>query len=115
MSTQLNSSNGNLQCGFCFQPIEDNLNIHHVQPKSAGGTNQASNLIPAHVDCHRLHHSTPNGADGLSDFQRWGKLASLTCAWAFQLKGVKSDPAYEPARQFYLMFYAKPQPRKEMQ
>ena len=108
MSTQLNSSTSNLQCGFCYQPIKDNLNMHHVQPRSEGGADHDSNLIPAHAECHRRHHSTQNGADGLSDFQRWGKLSSLTCAWAFYLKNVRNHPAYEPARQFHLMFYAEP-------
>ena len=45
MSTHLNSSNGILQCGFCFQSIEANLNMHSVQPRSEGGADHESNLI----------------------------------------------------------------------
>jgi hypothetical protein len=40
-------------------------------------------------------------------FSAWGRLSALDCHWAFYLRGVKDNPAYEPARQFYLMFYAK--------
>ena len=115
MSTHLNSSNGILQCGFCFQSIEANLNMRSVQPRSEGGASHESNLIQAHAECHRLHHSRPNGADGLSDFQRWGKLSSLTCRWAFNLKGVRDNPAYETARSFYSMFYSEPKSGKGMQ
>jgi hypothetical protein len=114
MTTQLNNSTSNLHCGFCFQPIEESLNIHHVKPRSEGGSDHESNLIPAHVECHKLHHSTPKGADGLSDFQRWGKLSALDCHWAFTLRGVKDNPLYEPARQFYRLYYSNPQSRREI-
>jgi hypothetical protein len=115
MSTQPNRPIDVLHCGFCFRPIEDGLNIHHIKPRSEGGSDDDGNLIPAHIECHKLHHSAPNGGDGLSDFQRWGKLSALDCHWAFFLKGVKNNPLYEPARQFYKLYYSNPQTKKEMQ
>ena len=111
MTTQLNNSTSNLRCGFCFQPIEESLNIHHVKPRSEGGSDHESNLIPAHVECHKLHHSTPKGADGLSDFQRWGKrggeLSALTKRWSHNLKYVRDDSYYQPHRDFYNANYAR--------
>lgn len=109
MTTAINTTS-ETQCGFCFQPIlnSDSLNIHHVQPRSEGGSNHKSNLTPSHVQCHRDWHQTPK-ADGLSDFQKWGKLSALDCHWAFYLRGVRDNPAYDPARQFYRLYYSNPE------
>ena len=114
MATAFNPIHGEVNCGFCSQPIlnSDSLNIHHVHPRSEGGSDHESNLTPAHEECHRQWHQTPR-ADGLSDFQRWGKLSSLTCGWAFNLKGVRDNPAYATARAFYLLYYSNASSRKE--
>lgn len=115
-ATAFNATHGEAKCGFCSQLIlnTDSLNVHHIQPRSEGGSDHESNLTPTHAECHRQWHQTPK-ADGFSDFQRWGKLSSLTCAWAFNLKGVKDNPVYDMARAFYRLFYSNPESRKGLQ
>jgi hypothetical protein len=87
-----------ISCYFCNQAIEVNepINLHHTIYKSDGGTH----VEPAHERCHVEFHSRKG------DFRNWGKLSSLTRAWAFNLKNVKDHPAYEFDRQYYLMLYA---------
>lgn len=89
------------RCFFCNRRISKaQLNLHHVIPRSEGGTATA----PAHKSCHIAHHSTQG------HFRRWGavggRLAAVTRRWAFTLKGVRDNPAYEFDRQFYRMYYA---------
>ena len=85
-----------LTCYFCSQVIELNqsINLHHPLYKSRGGTK----VVPTHEQCHRAHHS--------EDFKEWGRISALTRAWAFNLKNVRNNPAYEFDRQYYLMLYA---------
>lgn len=47
------------RCPICQQPLEVNSkwNIHYIQPRSKGGTDNLSNLILVHPDCHRQIHS----------------------------------------------------------
>jgi hypothetical protein len=91
------------ECGLCTLPIgkSERVNWHHPKPRSEGGTS----TVAVHQECHVEHHST-TGADGLSDFQRWGKLSAIDCHWAFYLKGVKDNPLYDQARSFYQMYYS---------
>jgi hypothetical protein len=85
-------------CYFCTNAIEPNqsINLHHPTYKSNGGTQ----VEPARESCHVEFHSRQG------DFRQWGKLSSLTRAWAFNLKNVKDHPAYEFDRAYYLMLYA---------
>jgi len=86
MSKIHHSSNSDKRiCGFCKQSIgeSERTNQHHPIHKSMGGTE----TIEVHETCHRNYHNTP-GADGLSDFQWWGKLSAIDGHWAFTLKGV---------------------------
>ena len=90
-----------MTCYFCDLPIgKGDLNNHHVTPKSEGGTA----TVPTHKSCHVTHHSSQG------HFRRWGKrggqISARTCLWAFTLRGVRDNPAYELHRQFYLMYYA---------
>jgi hypothetical protein len=87
-----------LTCYFCSKPIEpdQSINLHHPIYKSDGGTQ----VEPAHERCHVEYHSSQG------DFRNWGKLSSLTRAWAFNLKNVKDNPAYEFDRQYYLALYS---------
>jgi hypothetical protein len=86
-------------CYFCSRPIEPNqaINLHHPTYKSQGG----KQVQPAHERCHVEFHSRRG------DFKNWGKLSSLTRAWAFNLKNVKDNPAYEFDRSYYLALYAR--------
>jgi hypothetical protein len=86
-----------LICYFCKNEItqDQSVNLHHPTYKSKGGTH----VEPAHETCHVQFHSKKG------DFKEWGKLSSLTRAWAFNLKNVKDNPAFEFDRQYYLMLY----------
>jgi RNA-directed DNA polymerase len=48
-----------MRCPVCQQPLEPNgkWNIHYIQLRSEGGTDNQSNLIMVHPDCHRQIHS----------------------------------------------------------
>jgi hypothetical protein len=87
-----------LTCYFCKLEIKQDqqVNLHHPTYKSNGGTQ----VEPAHEKCHVEFHSRKG------DFRKWGKLSSLTRAWAFNLKNVRNHPAYEFDRAYYQMFYA---------
>ena len=87
-----------MKCFLCSQPIkpQDEIEYHHPVYKSMGGVEVAS----THKDCHRAHHSSQG------DFREWGKLSSLTRAWAFNLKHVKDNPAFNFDRAYYLANYA---------
>jgi hypothetical protein len=86
-----------LICYFCKQEItqEQSINLHHPVYKSNGGTH----VEPSHESCHRSHHSNQG------DFRNWGRQSAQTRRWAFNLKNVKDNPAYEFDRQYYLMLY----------
>lgn len=86
-----------LVCYFCKLEItqDQSINLHHPTYKSNGGTQ----VEPAHETCHVEYHSRQG------DFKRWGKQSSETRRWAFNLKNVKDNPAYDFDRAYYLMFY----------
>ena len=91
-----------MNCYFCSQRIAAaDLNWHHVTPKSEGGVV----TVPTHKACHIAHHSSEG------HFRAWGgiggRLTAITRRWAFNLKGVKDNPAYELDRQFYRLYYAE--------
>ena len=88
-----------MTCYLCTQPISARQKVdnHHPIYKSKGGTHTA----PCHRRCHRDHHSRQG------DFKRWGRQSAQTRRWAFNLKRVKDDPAYDFDRAYYLMFYAR--------
>lgn len=88
-------------CYFCDRNVaRDELNYHHPTPKSEGGVD----TVPAHKSCHIAYHIREG------HFRAWGKLggqfSAITRHWAFTLKNVKDNPAFEMDRQFYRMFYA---------
>ena len=92
-----------MNCLLCSQPIAtgDVVDQHHVIYRSNGGTETE----PMHKACHVALHSSRN------DFAVWGKQggkkAALTMRWAFNLRNVRTHPAYAEHRQFYLMTYAQ--------
>ena len=87
-----------LTCYFCKDEIQpdENINLHHPIYKSIGGTQ----VEPAHETCHIQYHSKQG------DFSEWGKRSAETRAWAFNLKNVRTHPAYDFDRQYYLALYA---------
>jgi hypothetical protein len=87
-----------LICFFCKLEItpDQTVNLHHPIYKSKGGTH----VEPSHEACHVNHHSKQG------DFKSWGRQSAQTRRWAFNLKNVKDNPAYEFDRAYYLMLYA---------
>ena len=91
-----------MRCLFCSLPILTGqpVNQHHVIYKSKGGTETR----PAHETCHRAHHSEQG------DFKAWGRegglITATTRVWAFNLKNVRTNPAFEMDRQYYRALYA---------
>lgn len=79
----------NNRCAYCGQPpIDDNslseLTIDHVRPKSRGGEDRTSNVIPACASC--------NQAKSSQDWAAWYRLQpfySIAAEWRIQewLKG----------------------------
>lgn len=51
------------ECPQCLEPItkESGWHIHHILPKAQGGSNNFSNLMLLHPNCHRQVHSHGNG------------------------------------------------------
>ena len=91
-----------MKCYFCKGRIRaGTLNNHHVKPKSEGGVR----TVPTHKSCHVAHHRKQG------HFKTWGRiggnLAAITRRWAFTLRGVKDNPAFELERQFYRLYYAE--------
>jgi hypothetical protein len=84
-----------MNCYLCREPItaRQKVEYHHPIYKSRGGKQTA----PAHRKCHRSHHSKSG------DFREWGKRAASKKRWAFHLNNVRTHPAYELDRWFYLM------------
>jgi len=87
-----------LICYFCQTEIQPDqpINLHHPLYKSQGG----SEVEPAHEKCHVEFHSRQG------DFKQWGKLSAETRRWAFNLKNVRTNPAFDFDRAYYLMLYA---------
>ena len=88
-----------LACYICTLPIGrfDVVNHHHVIYRSQGGTETA----PTHKACHVRLHSEQN------DFREWGRRSAQTRRWAFNLKNVRTHPAYDFDRAYYSMMYAQ--------
>ena len=84
-----------MTCFLCTQPItaRQKVEYHHPIYKSRGGKKTA----PTHKRCHRIHHS------GKGDFRERAKMGTASKKWAFNLKNVRTHPAYEQVRWSYLM------------
>jgi len=50
----------NPECVICKE--RKNLQLHHIEPKSEGGTDRAENLVHVCEDCHDIIHGRPAGA-----------------------------------------------------
>jgi hypothetical protein len=75
------------RCPFCNEADEDALDIHHIEPRESGGTNDPSNLIAICASCHRKAKS---GAISLSEILR--VKSSVSTAAAAGTKPRKSAP-----------------------
>ena len=93
------SDNEPLVCYFCKTEIrpDEPVNLHHTTYKSRGGTH----VEPAHEKCHVEFHSRQG------DFRAWGRQSAETRRWAFNLRNVRDNPAFDFDRQYYLALYAR--------
>ncbi|MDX8463616.1 DEAD/DEAH box helicase, partial [Mesorhizobium humile] len=65
-------SRDNYRCVSCSTPLKSaEADVHHLLPRSMGGTDELSNLITLCDGCHAVHH--PNLAGGLARrlIERW--------------------------------------------
>jgi hypothetical protein len=92
-----------MRCLLCSLPILTGQEVHqhhHEILKSQGGTETA----PVHGHCHRAHHSNRG------EFRQWGseggQRSALTRRWSFNLQNVRSNPAFDFDRAYYLALYA---------
>ena len=92
-----------MKCLLCSLPIltgEEVHQHHHKELKSRGGTETA----PVHGHCHQ---SPPQHQGRI---QKWGskggKQTASTPRWTFNLRNVRTHPAYDFDRQYYLALYA---------
>jgi hypothetical protein len=91
-----------MTCYLCNLPIETHhqINWHHPEYKSNGGTDTE----PTHHLCHVEYHSSQG------DFRRWGRqgglIASQSKRWAFNLLNVRNHPTYTDTRNYYRTNYA---------
>lgn len=46
------------RCEKCGKEFESTCDIHHIIPKSQGGTNEHNNLIIVCPNCHRIIHTS---------------------------------------------------------
>lgn len=72
-----------LNCSICGWD-EDSLDIHHIQLRSKGGTNELSNLVCLCPNCHRKAHSRKISIDRLQqvsmkdfDWQRYYRTSRV--------------------------------------
>jgi ATP-dependent DNA helicase RecQ len=58
-------------CVSCGEALGPDADIHHLLPRSMGGTDELSNLVALCDGCHAAHH--PNLAGGLARraIERW--------------------------------------------
>ncbi|SKC19699.1 RNA-directed DNA polymerase [Dyadobacter psychrophilus] len=54
----LSKQNG--YCPMCkgVLQVDDQTNLHHIQPKLTGGRNDIGNLMLVHANCHQSYHAT---------------------------------------------------------
>lgn len=83
-------------CHLCEHRIRKNqrTDLHHLKPKSEGGTR----VVIVHQRCHVRHHSQNN------HFARWGRFGGKTTAakgyWIRNLKrGAKKPDPNTPINQ----------------
>ena len=90
------------QCAFCKKAIKEgeHTNEHHPHYVSLGGQGTPTQTL--HHACHVAVHA--------DDWKAWGRIGGQTTAatkvWAFNLLNVRTHPAHELNRQFYLMHYS---------
>jgi len=92
-----------MTCYGCQRAISPRteINNHHIVYRSQGGTETAE----MHKRCHVRLHKERN------DFAEWGRvggrISSIDGHWAFYLKHVADNPAYDHIRADYIRQYSR--------
>ncbi|MFL6276201.1 MAG: hypothetical protein ACJ74G_13515 [Blastocatellia bacterium] len=84
-----------MTCHICCNEIHQRQQVEYHRPtyKSRGGTQTA----PTHKRCHRKYHQQQG------DYREWGRKSAQAMRWAWNLKNVRTHPAYEDHRWVRLM------------
>src|SRR5262249_19486202 len=62
----------NFRCVSCSTPVKsEDADIHHLLPKSMGGSDDLSNLVTLCDGCHASHHPNLAGGLALRMIERW--------------------------------------------
>lgn len=65
------------RCAFCGNEAREVLELHHIVPRSAGGTDSPGNLIPLCANCHRKVHAHGLVPGQLPPRSEWVRLQQL--------------------------------------
>jgi ATP-dependent DNA helicase RecQ len=65
-----------VECGTRCRDADADADVHHLLPRSAGGTDEPSNLVTLCDGCHAAHHPKLAGRLARRVMERWAvKLA----------------------------------------
>ena len=70
-SKQLRKKQKNL-CGICGEPLQENLTLDHIKPKSFGGSGKLENMQIVHEQCNQEKSDIWEGNDELQ-IARWAE------------------------------------------
>lgn len=92
------------ECIICND--RGNLELHHVEPRSDGGSDSADNLVHICKDCHDIIHSKPSSAlnedGGLKDKYREDSLVQFiksVYGYDMLLKSSRCSPALKRIKE----------------
>lgn len=77
-------ANGNGRCGICGRPMNfSEMTVDHITPISRGGTDNMSNLQPAHLWCNRIKNGLTMKElnDKISDILHYQRRKQIKSAW----------------------------------
>jgi len=43
-------------CPVCNKILKTDVHLHHIKPRSEGGSDSANNMVALHNDCHKHLH-----------------------------------------------------------
>lgn len=86
-----------VSCGVELRSVE--ADIHHLLPRSIGGTNELSNLVTLCDGCHAAHHPTLQGGLARRVLERW---AVRLARWLdHEGGGVEHTETFGPALRLF--------------
>jgi len=79
------------KCQLCGKEYKknDNWNIHHITPRSKGGTNKPNNLALLHESCHKKLHKNKLEKTLKKNKQFKGETFMSTIRWALPMQAKK--------------------------